>query len=260
MQRIYEESNEENALLIPVIPLILGGDDLFVAMVTPYCLDFARRFAQEFTRLMSEKLSDIGLTDFEPSICCGLVITKATYPYTLAHKHATSHLSVAKSVARSGNDRNLISFGFGGEEVASGSNNRYSDTLCPYSLEDKVSNSSLLPLKTLLDARFLLRDIPASRLAQFQALYDIVICLLLSATRMLVKQVRFLFDRTGRNPDHRDKLEQVLFSLGSTNEDYLYMRQNSRFGLYSTGLLDLLVFGSMLWISCVRQGDYEYER
>ncbi len=42
--------------LVPVLPLILGGDDVFVLLPAPWALDFALRFCREYEQQMAELL------------------------------------------------------------------------------------------------------------------------------------------------------------------------------------------------------------
>ena len=49
IKRIHSDSGE-GSHLSPVLPLIIGGDDLFAVLATPYCLDFVRLFAGTYLR------------------------------------------------------------------------------------------------------------------------------------------------------------------------------------------------------------------
>ena len=52
-------SREKKEWLVPVLPLILGGDDLFALIPAPYALDFARRFCLAYEEQL-KKLVDRG--------------------------------------------------------------------------------------------------------------------------------------------------------------------------------------------------------
>ncbi|KKM12782.1 hypothetical protein SY88_01505 [Clostridiales bacterium PH28_bin88] len=229
----------------PVLPLILGGDDLYVLLAAPYSLDVVRRFTGDYIRAMSEALAEAGL-DFSPGISAGLVVCKAKYPHTLAHARAHDLLAEAKRSARGrGTGASLISFGYAETQEEPG---EYLATLKPYSLLDRETEGSILPLKTLIDARFSLKEVPASRLAELGSLYDAA-CLPPSRMAGAKKRewaARFDFHlaRAGRNPADLAAIEQVLAKLGSRDPGSLYMRSAShvRRAALGTGLPDLLEF------------------
>lgn len=83
--------------MIPILPLILGGDDLFALIPAPYALDFARRFCLAWEEQMRNLVKEVGLTDVPPpTIAAAVVICKSTYPYALAHRRASELLKKAK--------------------------------------------------------------------------------------------------------------------------------------------------------------------
>lgn len=83
--------------MIPILPLILGGDDLFALIPAPYALDFARQFCLAWEEQMRNLVKEVGLTDIPPpTIAAAVVICKSTYPYALAHRRASELLKKAK--------------------------------------------------------------------------------------------------------------------------------------------------------------------
>ena len=98
---------ETESISLPADILLLGGDDLLVAVPADRALDFALQVTGEFERLTREKfatlqgkdarrffgdlLGDRGLT-----ISCGVAVVKATYPFYLSLDLAEQLLKNAK--------------------------------------------------------------------------------------------------------------------------------------------------------------------
>ncbi|MCP2337974.1 Cas10/Cmr2 second palm domain-containing protein [Actinomadura rupiterrae] len=100
----------------PVLPLILGGDDLTVVCDGELALPFARRYLEEFTRLANadeavcralEHIEDLnGL-----GACAGVAIVKRAYPFHSAVQLAEELTIEAKAVKEElGQDRSALSF------------------------------------------------------------------------------------------------------------------------------------------------------
>lgn len=133
------ETGRKNKYL-PVLPLILGGDDVFILMPAPYALDFARCFCLEYERRMKQTLTGLGLVA-QPTMAAGVVICKASYPYTLAHHHGENLLEGAKQLSKSVTDRYQIAHSVVDFDVILGSriadsskvgNTNYRASLRPY--------------------------------------------------------------------------------------------------------------------------------
>lgn len=100
-----EKKREEGPKLIPALPLILGGDDLFALVPAPWALDIARRFCQEFQSRINERAKALVDETGEPftdtiTMTATVVICKQTYPYYLAHQVGEERLGAAKRVVK----------------------------------------------------------------------------------------------------------------------------------------------------------------
>lgn len=71
---------------IPVIPLIVGGDDIFFVLPAEWAIDFAREFVKAFEKkMMNDVMPKVGITH-KVTMTAAIVITKSKYPYYLAHE------------------------------------------------------------------------------------------------------------------------------------------------------------------------------
>ena len=91
---------------LPADILLLGGDDLLVAVPADRALDFALRVTNAFERLMKEKIADLPdaemqlfrdrLGDQGFTISCGVAVARSNYPFYLALDLAEQLLKNAK--------------------------------------------------------------------------------------------------------------------------------------------------------------------
>jgi hypothetical protein len=161
--------------VLPVVPLILGGDDLFALAPASWSLDLARRFCSEYENRMAGKMKELGLEDRIPTISVAVVICKSNYPHTLAHQAGEKLLRQAKRLARGVEAdptperrrlasviqmRVIAAHEVGGREESSGSRRRLSAG--PYFPED---------VEQLVKQRLELTELPAKRRAEFEKLY-----------------------------------------------------------------------------------------
>lgn len=98
--------------IMPCLPLIIGGDDLFVLMPAPWAYDVAARYCVAYTEGMQQKVNQLHtdghlVNEDDPnnhvpqvSVGVAIVICKATYPYKLAHQHGERLLEAAKDAAK----------------------------------------------------------------------------------------------------------------------------------------------------------------
>lgn len=91
---------------LPILPLILAGDDAFVLLPARYALDFAQQFCLAFeealgnapvVQALKQKMPDLP----PPTIAAAVVICKGHYPYHLAHRRGEELLKQAKRVVKS---------------------------------------------------------------------------------------------------------------------------------------------------------------
>ena len=118
IERVRQAIDTEGPLPpLPADILLLGGDDLLVAVPADRALDFALHVADEFERLTREKVISVEDADvrrfFEDrlgdrgfTVSCGVAIAKGTYPFYLSLDLAEALLKNAKRddrvVARAG--------------------------------------------------------------------------------------------------------------------------------------------------------------
>ena len=99
------ESNRLSPL--PADILLLGGDDLLVAVPADRALDFARHVTEEFERLTRQKIRNVEdtqvrrffkerLDDRGFTVSCGVAIARGTYPFYLSLDLAEALLKNAK--------------------------------------------------------------------------------------------------------------------------------------------------------------------
>ena len=77
---------------IPVLPLILGGDDLFVLMPAQWALDFTRCFVKDLKHIFNKLKEEIS---FQPTISASYNM-QSKFPYTIAHALGEELLKDAK--------------------------------------------------------------------------------------------------------------------------------------------------------------------
>jgi len=243
--RILMESNPRDGLpnFIPVLPLVLGGDDVFAVIPAPWALDFARRFARAYEKEMAETLESIGLEGVpRPTVSVAVVVAKSKHPYHLAYQTGLKRLKESKRLSRQfllrrnqENPVSALSFEIvvGGRldsqrQASNGNSPRFRSTLRPYLLTgdeigQKAPDLSRTPAwglspHRLIEQRMKLSSIPGKRLAELQELYDPEhIPKSLNPDDMGPWQERLdrLLGRIGRNPRHAELVRQALQVLGS---------------------------------------------
>ena len=177
-RRFLKNAVAKRARCIPVLPLILGGDDLFALVPARWGLDFARRLCQTFQREMTQWAHDHGIPR-QITMSAAVVICKANYPYYLAHQIGEKRLSetkrVVKALADEGSRFSAVDFEIVlGSQVApeerAGSRR---PTLCPYWVTGgQVPSKWGLSINALLECRRELVGTPARRLSQLREHFD----------------------------------------------------------------------------------------
>lgn len=148
----------------PVLPLILGGDDVFAVIPAQWALDFAQRFAREFQERMERSLKDIGIqNDMPPTISAAVIICKGKFPYSVAYERGEELLKIAKKRAKN-EKASTISFELikGNELVESTEDKEIVAGFPAYTLEE---------LEKLIEYRFKLIELPGTRRAQLEDLF-----------------------------------------------------------------------------------------
>lgn len=185
-----EESFDRDLDCLPVLPLILAGDDVFALLPALYSLDYARRFCLTFETAMRAHFEEAEilkpLLSFAPTISAAVIICKGSYPYRLAHMRGEARLKRSKQLAKEINRLTegrecLSSVSFElitGNELISRTvdeEQNYRAELKPYWADETVSDGAgklSLPLATLLEQRFMLSGAAGKRLAEFRELYS----------------------------------------------------------------------------------------
>lgn len=98
-----EEEDRKRKKVAPIVPLIIGGDDLTVVCDGHYALEFTKVFLQEFEKQTEEnpEISKISQKAFEIkrlSSCAGVAIVKRHFPFSVAYELAEKLIKSAKTV------------------------------------------------------------------------------------------------------------------------------------------------------------------
>lgn len=238
---------------IPVMPLILGGDDLFALIPVPWALDFARCFCQKYEAEMAALVKDIGLSDVVPTVSVAVVICKHKHPYALAHAAGKARLKEAKQLSKrrildGGQPCSAVDFEvvLGGRLVSGPLNGEVRATLRPYWVTNSEGDDWGLPVQWLLDRRWELRTVPSKRLSELQSLYDAAPNLQDPDKMGLwhVKLQRLVKRIERRNGEQGKAIEKALKLLGANEGNETgYWRKVDRYPehtWYGHGLPDLL--------------------
>ena len=253
---------------VPVVPLILGGDDVFLRLPAPYALDFARRFCQEYEERMEGVLKEIGLPN-RPTISAAVVICKSKYPHTLVHQHGKKLLAQAKrlskKVALKGQAHSTVQV-----DLILGSRivrpedkpeeNRFYPYLGPYWVcpqETEPPKKGLgLPLARLIDQRYALRNLAARRRSQLQKAFDPAhLPQKGEDAKRWQARLEQVIARVARGSENREtELKAALEQLGGSPPRYWYnVSRPGEHVFYGHGMPDLL----KLWNYCL---DLERDR
>jgi hypothetical protein len=238
---------------IPVLPLILGGDDLFALLPAPWALDFAQRFCAEFETQMTKLVDGLGLPNraqLPKRMTAGaaVVICKANYPFYLAHAIGEERLSQAKQITKrlhqggGGAMRSVVNFEIilGSQAGAKPQQGPFRATLRPYwNDEAAVPPGWGVRLEALLAQRLELYSLPQKRLAQLRALYY-PSALPSSADELpdWIARRDALFKRIGRDERMLEKVKAAFDALGGP--DWHVSARAGEEGWRGHGIPDLL--------------------
>lgn len=243
LERRYNENKRE---IVPVLPLILGGDDLFALIPAPYSLDFAQRFCLAWETQLLELVKNAGLEIGQgegkiprPTVAAAVVICKSKYPYALAHRRAEQLLKDAKRhgkllAAETGEHLSTVNFEVilsnhlaGEEETNEERRNVVQTTLRPYwvATNEPLSEAASkrgIELQQLLDQRFALNNTPNKRLIELRRRFeDLPDAITLpdrdAILEVWTKDLQTPIKRSGKTTGQ--KLEQALEALGKEKGD-----------------------------------------
>ncbi|MCK6561907.1 hypothetical protein HUU39_05730 [candidate division KSB1 bacterium] len=185
VELLKRQLRQEDKDVLPVLPLILGGDDLFALLPAPWALDYAARFCSAYEENMKTALTKVGLFDPNkppiPTIAAAVVICKANYPYMLAHQRGEKLLAHAKEIARRLQIEREKYFSTLNFEVITGNQlGRVPDakikghypSLRPYFVSSTPLPEAGLSVEKILKHRLELKYLPNKRRAEFEQFYD----------------------------------------------------------------------------------------
>lgn len=231
--------------MVPLLPLILGGDDLFALIPAPYALDFARRFCLAWedglATLVEKAELEIGEDAGQiprPTVAAAVVICKSKYPYALAHRRAEQLLKEAKRhskllAAEGGEHLSAVSFEvILGNRLAGDENGddelrkAIQPTLRPYWVAEgelPVNASARgVELKQLLNQRYELRNVPNKRLIELRSRFEdlpeqITVPDRQEALESWTARIERPLRRSGKSTEQR--LRAALEALGKPKDD-----------------------------------------
>jgi len=208
--------------IIPFLPLILGGDDVFALIPAQWALDFTTRFCQEFEKRMEQSLKEIKLdSSIKPTISASIIICKGKFPYLIAHNLGEELLKVAKKCSKE-EKKSMVSFKvITGNEIvkAPEEEKKFVAGFPAYSIEE---------LKKLIEYRFILKDLPGTRRAQLESLLH-------KAEELRDKEGKTSFQRMESEwlpelkrvmnrlrANQRENLTEALKELGDPDKDHYW--------------------------------------
>ena len=204
---------------LPADVLLLGGDDLLVALPADRALDFALRATHEFERLTRAKIDGVkedGARRFFQerrgdrgfTISCGVAIVRSTYPFYLALDLAEQLLRNAKrSPSGTNGERDAARIDF--HVVAGANSHALEQARRDTYLTDSDAPRTLRPL-TPAQLRQVRRAVGELRSANFprSKLHELLAAALKPAERAAERGVRQVFARArhGAEPSQRQAL------------------------------------------------------
>ncbi len=214
VEGICAETHRNGQMRFPVLPLISGGDDLFVLMPAPWAIDVAIEFSQAYQEGMSAQLRLMDLLNEDANATTGVavVICKTSYPYRTAYQYAHELLGKAKRRAKEVNRSCLImDFVVGSDTVV------VSNRMEPQSHTFEEAGY-------FVDHRFALRGLPSRILHQIEAALNQQ-----QDTAAIVERVRQLYPRL----EYADALQAALPDASRLREllklwDFCYDMTKSR--------------------------------
>lgn len=163
-----EDPSHKRTGIMPLVPLILGGDDLFAVLPAPWAVDLGCRVIRAWEVRLAETLTELGL-DHRPTLSAALVFCKANYPHTLARRRCEQELARAKRVSHAGGAASVLTYAvITGNQVGGGASrgeDRLQTTLAPFQLNAPW-------LSALFTQRRALARVPRKRLHELEQLFD----------------------------------------------------------------------------------------
>ncbi len=226
-------------LPMPVLPLIIGGDDLFALLPARLSVAIAQRFIRRYEAGMQDATRSL-TPGSSPTISAAVVICKANYPHTLARRRCELELGRAKRLAhlQSPETRSVLAMAVitgnqtGGGQALGGSH--VEATLSPYVLGPAAATEPDR-LDRLFQHHQALERLPQKRRAELARLYaDIPADARAPGARSPLDEdwaprLEALLARVGRDSALRRKVCDALRDLGDIrNADLGYWLETGR--------------------------------
>lgn len=268
--RKLRRMREDHRCDLPVLPLILGGDDLFALLPAPWALAFAQEFCREFEQRMSALLSLLKLPASlpRPTLAAAVVVCKASYPYQLAYRAGQARLKQAKRMSKAlayktGLHLSVVDFEVivGSQIVEAPPTGDARPTLRPYLVLPEgqaLPQNWGLPLNHLIEQRWQLRALPGKRLAQLRAAFD-ALPPRGAEHDAWASDLGKLLGRIGRDKVAGETTAQALVQLGSAVSGWQYEinRATDEKAWAGYGLPDLLNAWQFAFSLDRERNDYE---
>ena len=228
--------------LLPVLPLIIGGDDLFALLPAPWAIDITRRLIGAYERRMGTVMSQLKLTEdgAGATLSAAIVICKANYPHTLARRRCEHELAQAKRIAHgSGKGSSVLTVAvITGNQTGGGKiedEQRVEPTLTPFEISATGKQQDLLdglfrhrgklvplPQKRRVALERLFGEVPPGSVPRGQSKGN-------ALDEQWVPRLNALRARIAREPKHDAALENALIELGDAEtKERGYWRETQR--------------------------------
>lgn len=240
-RRLMKNDASAQASHIPVLPLILGGDDLFALVPAPWALDIAQRLCRTFQEEMTAFVREKGIRldrkqndngELTITMSAAVVICKDNYPYYLAHdigeerlgetKRAVKALAHDKTVRLSAVNFEVV---LGSQVAPKGQTKKRRSTLRPYWVTNETVPSGWgLSIDKLLEWRPRLVDTPARRLSQLRELFDEIGKIRIQDETRWDRELERILKRIERNWTEKGKhpVRKALEELGGVKLEEWY--------------------------------------
>ncbi len=162
---------------VPVLPLILGGDDVFALLPAKWAVSFAKEFCLTFEQQMEafqHRQPELANAP-KPTMSAAVVICKSKYPFHLAHQRGEELLKEAKRLSKSQIKQRMSVVNFElivGNRLVDHSRDagEHRPTLRPYWVGDLPAPHP--SIQQLLNARLDLQSLSQKQRAQLRAFFE----------------------------------------------------------------------------------------
>jgi len=256
---ITKHTIKKNNSLLPVMPLVLGGDDLFALLPARWAIHYTMEFCMQYEKEMMNVLENAEITTGadRPTVSAAVVICKGKYPYTLAYQYGKELLRESKQLSKELASRYVYSssVNFGvltGNEIIPQNGEKDLTTFLPYTLERFKGPG----LGDLIEQRLSLWNVPAAWRAQLKSLYIHHDYTELAWDKKLKG---YLARLTELDSKAGEKLKTALLGLGNEDRESFPHWIDWKGTIYGHGLPDLLKAWDYLYYLDKDIKDYQEE-